>query len=84
MQCCWEIQTAFRDPWFSEIVSEKMKKGKKPESKTEPQDMPTCRSEIRFMVTMTLRTCLCSYLVSRFDTLMPLLKGYVSMLGLWH
>lgn len=51
-----QLQRVFRDPWFSEIVSEKMKKGKKPESKAEPQDMPTHRSEVRFVVTMTSRT----------------------------
>lgn len=42
--------------WFYEIVWEKMKKGKKPQSNTEPQEMPNHRSEVRFMVTMTVST----------------------------
>lgn len=41
-----------RDPWFYEVVWEKMKKGKKPE----PQHVSTHRSEVTFMVTMTLKT----------------------------
>lgn len=45
-----------RDPWFYETVSKKMRKGKTPESKTEAQDMPTGRSEVRFMVSVTFRT----------------------------
>lgn len=45
-----------RDPWFYETVSEKMQKGKTPESKTEAQGMPTGRSEVRFMVSVTLKT----------------------------
>jgi hypothetical protein len=36
----------FRNPWFYEIAWEKVKKGKKPHSTAEPQEMPMCRSEV--------------------------------------
>lgn len=72
-----------RDLWFYEIVPA-MKKGKKPESRTESQDMPTRRAKIygdhdikdkitRFFVPIWL-----------IDVIhwRSVLKAYVSILGL--
>lgn len=60
----------FRDLRFYEIVSE-MKKGKKPESRTESQDMPTRRAKIYgpHDIKDKITRCLCSYLVNRCDAL---------------
>lgn len=66
----------FRDLWFYEIVPG-MKKGKKPESRIEPQDMPTRRSKIYgdHDIKDKITRCLCSYLVNRSDTLPLCFEG---------
>lgn len=66
----------FRDLWFYEIVPE-VKKGKKPESSTESQDMPTCRAKIYgdHDIKDKITRCLRSYLVNRCDTLALCFEG---------
>lgn len=66
----------FRDLWFYEIVPG-MKKGKKPESRTESQDMPTRRAKIYGDrdIKDKITRCLRSYLVNRWDTLALCFEG---------